>query len=103
MLRPETARWQGYLEDTITIDWQTPPVMEKSRVLCDGCVDDVAKARAVYAFVRSTFEVRALNERGRRALASARVLPTGVEWVFPAHRPGACGGPETPLDSEVTD
>ena len=33
MLRPETARWQGYLEDTVTIDWQTPAVMDFLDVL----------------------------------------------------------------------
>jgi transglutaminase-like putative cysteine protease len=51
-LRPEAEPRQGYVEDTITIDWQTPAVMEQARALTAGCADDVAKARAIYEFVR---------------------------------------------------
>ncbi len=49
---PEAEPRQGYVEDTITIDWQTPAVMEQARALTAGRADDVAKARAIYEFVR---------------------------------------------------
>lgn len=51
-LIPEADPRQGYVEDTITIDWQTPAVMEQARALAAGCADDVARARALYEFVR---------------------------------------------------
>jgi len=51
-MRPESANWNGYLEDTIVIDWQTPAIMERSRGLAGGLVGDEAKARACYGFVR---------------------------------------------------
>jgi transglutaminase-like putative cysteine protease len=82
VLRPETTRWQGYLEDTITIDWQTPPVMEKSRALCDGCADDVAKARAVYAFVRDGIVHTADAGRDELPCRASQVLAAGTGIGF---------------------
>ncbi|HTO51758.1 MAG TPA: transglutaminase family protein [Myxococcota bacterium] len=51
-MKPESASWNGYLEDTITIDWQTPAIVERARALAGGSAQDEAKARACYAFVR---------------------------------------------------
>lgn len=82
MLRPETARWQGYLEDTITIDWQTPRVAEKSRALCDGCADDVAKARAIYAFVRDEIAHSADAGRDDLPCRASQVLASGTGIGF---------------------
>jgi transglutaminase-like putative cysteine protease len=51
-MRPETESWNGYVEDTITIDWQTPAVRETARRLAGAEDGDEAKARACYRFVR---------------------------------------------------
>src|SRR5262245_12519789 len=52
LLRPETEAWNGYLEDTIVIDWQTPAILERARALAANERGDEAKARACYTFVR---------------------------------------------------
>jgi len=80
VLRPETSRWQGYVEDTITIDWQTPPVMEKARALAAGCRDDVSKARSVYTFVRDAIAHTADAGRDELPCRASQVLEasTGI-------------------------
>ena len=82
MLRPETPRWQGYVEDTITIDWQTPPVMEKARALAAGCSDDVSKARAVYTFVRDAIAHTADAGRDELPCRASQVLEAGTGIGF---------------------
>ena len=51
-MRPESPSWNGYVEDTIVIDWQTPAIVERARALAAGHPSDEAKARACYEFVR---------------------------------------------------
>jgi transglutaminase-like putative cysteine protease len=51
-MRPESASWNGYLEDTITIDWQTPAIVERAKTLAGSQTSDEAKARACYELVR---------------------------------------------------
>ncbi len=82
MLRPETPRWQGYVEDTITIDWQTPPVTEKARELAEGCTDDVSKARSVFAFVRDRIEHTADAGRDELPCRASEVLAAGTGIGF---------------------
>ncbi len=82
MLRPETSRWQGYVEDTITIDWQTPPVMEKARALAVGRSDDVSKARAVYTFVRDEIAHSADAGRDELPCRASEVLEAGTGIGF---------------------
>ncbi|MEX2205220.1 MAG: transglutaminase-like domain-containing protein [Myxococcota bacterium] len=82
MLRPETTRWQGYVEDTITIDWQTPPVMEKARALAAGYRDDVAKARSVYGFVRDEIAHTADAGRDELPCRASQVLEAGTGIGF---------------------
>ncbi len=82
MLRPETSRWQGYVEDTITIDWQTPAVMERARALAAGCADDVAKARAVYGFVRDEIAHTADAGRDELPCRASQVLAAGTGIGF---------------------
>jgi transglutaminase-like putative cysteine protease len=81
-LRPETSRWQGYVEDTITIDWQTPAVMEQARLLAEGCADDVAKARAVYEFVRDRIAHTADAGRDELPCRASQVLAAGTGIGF---------------------
>jgi transglutaminase-like putative cysteine protease len=80
--RPESPRWQGYVEDTITIDWQTPPVMEKARALVSGCADDAAKARAVYHFVRDEIAHTADAGRDELPCRASEVLEAGTGIGF---------------------
>ncbi len=82
MLRPETTRWQGYVEDTITIDWQTPPVMERARALAEGCADDVSKARSVYGFVRDAIAHTADAGRDELPCRASQVLEAGTGIGF---------------------
>ena len=82
MLRPETTRWQGYVEDTITIDWQTPAVMERARALAEGCADDVAKARAIYGFVRDRIAHTADAGRDELPCRASQVLAAGTGIGF---------------------
>ena len=51
-MKPESASWNGYLEDTIVIDWQTPAIVERARALASGVANEADKARACYEFVR---------------------------------------------------
>ncbi len=51
-MRPESPKWNGYLEDTIVIDWQTPAIMERAKALATAGTTDEAKARACYEWVR---------------------------------------------------
>jgi transglutaminase-like putative cysteine protease len=82
LLRPETTRWQGYVEDTITIDWQTPPVMEKARALAADSKDDVAKARSVYRFVRDEIVHTADAGRDELPCRASQVLEAGTGIGF---------------------
>ncbi|HTO50769.1 MAG TPA: transglutaminase-like domain-containing protein [Burkholderiales bacterium] len=65
-MRPETESWNGYVEDTIVIDWQTPAVRETARRLAGAEAGDEAKARACYAFVRD--EIAHSADAGHDAL-----------------------------------
>lgn len=49
---PETGDLGRYLEDTITIDWQTPPLMDQARVLLEGVEDNELRVERLFAFVR---------------------------------------------------
>ncbi len=50
--QPETRELGRYLEDTITIDWQTPSVMECAQGLLEGVTEPEARVRALFEFVR---------------------------------------------------
>lgn len=51
-LRPDESSPNGYLEDTSLIDWQTPAVLEKARAVAGPHEGDVARARALFEWVR---------------------------------------------------
>jgi len=82
VLLPENPRWQGYVEDTVTIDWQTPPVLEKARELVTGCADDTAKARSVYCFVRDEIAHSADAGRDELPCRASEVLAAGTGIGF---------------------
>jgi transglutaminase-like putative cysteine protease len=79
-MRPESASWNGYLEDTIVIDWQTPAIMERSRALAGALASNEAKARACYGFVRD--EIAHTADAGLDALpcraSEVLVARTGI-------------------------
>ena len=52
MPRPETDELGRYLEDTITIDWQTPAVTEQARMLLEGLETPEDRMRSLFEFVR---------------------------------------------------
>ena len=52
MPEPESDELGRYLEDTITIDWQTPAVMQQARTLLEGCDTPEERVRALFEFVR---------------------------------------------------
>jgi transglutaminase-like putative cysteine protease len=51
-MQPEDQEFNGYLEDTIVIDWQSPAVMAKSRELVADCRSEEERVRALYEWVR---------------------------------------------------
>ena len=50
--QPETRELGRYLEDTITIDWQTPRVMECAKGLLEGVSEPALRVRVLFEFVR---------------------------------------------------
>ncbi|MEM9174348.1 MAG: transglutaminase family protein [Myxococcota bacterium] len=49
---PESDDLGRYLEDTITIDWQSPGVMEKARAVLEGEESPESRLEALFRFVR---------------------------------------------------
>jgi len=81
-MRPESASWNGYVEDTIVIDWQTPAIVARARALAADRPDDEAKARACYEFVRD--EIVHTADAGLDALPcrASEVLAAGTGIGF---------------------
>ena len=52
MPEPESSDLGRYLEDTITIDWQTPEVMEEARRLLEGAGHAEERVERLFRFVR---------------------------------------------------
>lgn len=78
---PESDDLGRYLEDTITIDWQTPSVMETGRRLLSGLVDAEARVERLFRFVRDEiadgFDLEE-PEFGHRAAAGSSGPGSGV-------------------------
>jgi transglutaminase-like putative cysteine protease len=51
-MRPEEEAMNGYLEDTIIIDWQSPAVWEKARELVAACRSEEERVRTLFEWVR---------------------------------------------------
>lgn len=49
---PELDNLARYLEDTAVVDWMTPPVEEKARMLTESCGNDRERVERLFAFVR---------------------------------------------------
>ena len=81
-MRPESASWNGYLEDTIVIDWQTPAIVERARALAQGAAGDEAKARACYEFVRDRIAHTADTGGDALPCRASEVLAAGTGIGF---------------------
>jgi transglutaminase-like putative cysteine protease len=53
---PETDELGRYLEDTITIDWQTPAIMHRAKGLLSDCESPADRVRALFDFVRDAID-----------------------------------------------
>ena len=74
MPEPESDDLGRYLEDTITIDWQTPAVMEKSRALLDGAARLEERVERLFCFVRDEISHSADVETEARTCRASEVL-----------------------------
>lgn len=56
MPEPESDELGRYLEDTITIDWQTPTMMSTAKRLLDGRTEPEDRIRRLFEFVRDEID-----------------------------------------------
>ncbi len=77
LLQPVEESLNGYLEDTIVVDWQTPIVYEKTRALTAGleAVDD--RLRALFEFVRDEIDHSFDIETDELTCNASQVLRSG--------------------------
>lgn len=78
--QPESGDLGRYLEDTITIDWQTPSVTETGRRLVEGVESPEARVERIFAFVRDEIADSFAIETDVRTCRASEVLRerTGV-------------------------
>ena len=56
MPEPESDELGRYLEDTITVDWQTPSMMSTAKGLLDGLSESEDRIRRLFEFVRDDID-----------------------------------------------
>ncbi len=71
---PETDELGRYLEDTITIDWQTPEIMSTARDLLGSLETPEARIRRLFEFVRDDIAHALDVSTGGRACRASEVL-----------------------------
>jgi transglutaminase-like putative cysteine protease len=81
-MRPESASWNGYVEDTIVVDWQTPAIVARARALAETVTGDEGKARACYEFVRDEIVHTADAGRDELPCRASEVLAAGTGIGF---------------------
>ncbi|MGB0620207.1 MAG: transglutaminase-like domain-containing protein [Myxococcota bacterium] len=67
---PESDDLGRYLEDTITIDWQSPTLMETAKGVIEGCETPEARLEALFGFVRDEIS-HAFDVQPEKATCSA--------------------------------
>ena len=67
---PESDDLGRYLEDTITIDWQSPTLMEAAKGVIEGCETPEARLEALFGFVRDEIS-HAFDVQPEKATCSA--------------------------------
>ena len=71
---PESDDLGRYLEDTITIDWQTPAVMQKARELLEGLGEAELRVERLFGFVRDEIAHSLDVETEARCCRASEVL-----------------------------
>jgi len=74
MPEPESGDLGRYLEDTITIDWQTPSVTETGRRLVAGVGTPQARVERIFGFVRDEIRHSFEIETDARTCRASEVL-----------------------------
>lgn len=75
---PESDDLGRYLEDTITIDWQTPIVSERATALLAGCDTPEARVEALFRFVRDEIADAVETPDAPLACSASQVLHAGA-------------------------
>jgi hypothetical protein len=81
-MQPEAETMNGYLEDTIIIDWQSPPVWEKARGLVADCRSEEECARALFEWVRDEIHHSDDIETDVVTCTASSVLKEGTGLCF---------------------
>jgi transglutaminase-like putative cysteine protease len=81
-MQPEDETMNGYLEDTIIIDWQTPPVWEKARELVAACSSEEECARTLFEWVRDEIPHSDDIETDTVTCRASSVLKEGTGLCF---------------------
>lgn len=81
-MQPEEDTMNGYLEDTIIIDWQTPPVWEKARELVAACSSEEECARTLFEWVRDEIPHSDDIETDSVTCRASSVLKEGTGLCF---------------------
>jgi transglutaminase-like putative cysteine protease len=79
---PETDELGRYLEDTITIDWQTPAVTAKARELLDSIALPEARIRTIFEFVRDRIDHSFDIETEAQTCSASAVLAEGTGLCY---------------------
>jgi len=74
MPEPESTDLGRYLEDTITIDWQTPAVMDRARELLAGAESPEERVDRLFCFVRDEISHSQDIETQSRTCRASEVL-----------------------------
>ena len=74
---PESEDLGRYLEDTITVDWQTPTVMECAQDLLAGLRDPEDRLRRLFSFVRDEIAHSLDRSPVRATCRASEVLTEG--------------------------
>jgi transglutaminase-like putative cysteine protease len=74
MPEPESDDLGRYLEDTITIDWQTPAMMSTAKDLLEGLTHPEDRVRGLFEFVRDEIDHSFDIETNSRTCRASEVL-----------------------------
>jgi transglutaminase-like putative cysteine protease len=79
---PETDELGRYLEDTITIDWQTPSVTAKARELLEPVAAPEDRVRVLFEFVRDRIDHSLDIETEAQTCRASEVLAEGTGLCY---------------------
>jgi transglutaminase-like putative cysteine protease len=79
---PESDDLGRYLEDTITIDWQTPEVMARTRELLDGASIAEERVKRLFRFVRDEIKHSQDVETEAQTCRASEVLKHGTGLCY---------------------